>query len=134
MLQRLKRFCLQRITKEVRQETYASWNTYKYIFQIYVEKHAYKYFVLLFTLKCITYITLKELLSYTGRDNTVVTMASNVISAQSAMLFCPKHPTEEMDMYCHRCKKATYTKCMAGDHCKKSQRRHHIAIKSKVDK
>ena len=43
-------------------------------------------------------------------------MASIVIYAQSAMLFCPKHPTEEMDMYCHRCKKTTCTKCMAGDH------------------
>ena len=43
-------------------------------------------------------------------------MASIVISAQSAMLLCLKHTTEEMDMYCHRCKKATCTKCMAGDH------------------
>ena len=43
-------------------------------------------------------------------------MASDVTQAQAVMLFCTKHTTEEMDMYCHQCKKATCTKCMTTDH------------------
>ena len=43
-------------------------------------------------------------------------MASDLISAQSAMVFCTKHTTEEMEMYCKNCKQATCTKCMTEDH------------------
>ena len=43
-------------------------------------------------------------------------MASDVTAAQVVMLYCTKHTTEEMDMYCHQCKKATCTTCMTEYH------------------
>ena len=43
-------------------------------------------------------------------------MNSDARAAQVVMLLCTKHTTEEMDMYCHLCKKATCTKCMTSDH------------------
>ena len=43
-------------------------------------------------------------------------MASDATAAQVVMSLCTKHVTEEMDMYCHVCKKATCTRCMTTDH------------------
>ena len=43
-------------------------------------------------------------------------MASDITAAQAVMLFCTQHTTEEIDMYCHQCKKATCTTCMTEDH------------------
>ena len=56
------------------------------------------------------------LLPFEQWDNTVETMASDVISAQSAMLFCTKHSTVEVEMYCRRCKTTTCTTCMMEHH------------------
>ena len=46
----------------------------------------------------------------------VANMASDARAAQVVMSLCTKHTTEEMDMYCHVCKKATCTKCISTDH------------------
>ena len=43
-------------------------------------------------------------------------MATNLIAAQVVVLYCTKHTTEEMDMYCKQCQTATCTKCMGVDH------------------
>ena len=46
----------------------------------------------------------------------IANMAMQYIDAQAAMLYCEKHPSEEVDMYCRRCKIPACTTCIRKDH------------------